>query len=103
MIYFKKQLELFPDDPTFEISWSRDVIGPRFMLIAHNDFVKATRSRDLANIERAWADVEAIAPVMKTGIGRRVKLFSPLIRFLYQNRLYRRARRLAQYAVYPKV
>src|ERR1700730_9940044 len=92
MIYFKKQLELFPDDSVFEISWSRDVIGPRFMLLAHNDFVKATRSRDLANIERAWADVEAIAPVMKTGIGRRVRRFSPLIRLLYQNRLYCRAR-----------
>jgi glycosyltransferase involved in cell wall biosynthesis len=99
MIYFKKQLELFPDDPVFEISWSRDVIGPRFMLLAHNDFVKATRSHDLANIERAWADVEAIAPVMKTGISRRVRRFSPLIRLLYQNRLYRRARRLAEYAV----
>ena len=99
MIYFKKQLELFPDDPVFEISWSRDVIGPRFMLLAHNDFVKATRSRDLTNIERAWADVEGIAPIMKTRTGRRVRRLSPLIRLLYQNRLYRRARRLAQYAI----
>ena len=99
MIYFRKQLESFPDDPAFEISWSRDVIGPRFMLLAHNDFVKATRSGDLTYIERAWSDVEAIAPVLKTRIGRRVRRFSPLIRFLYQNRLFGRARRLANYAV----
>ena len=100
MIYFKKQLELYPDVPILELSWSRDVIGPRFMRLAHNDFVRATRARDLTTIERAWADVEEIAPVMKRGTRRRVRLVSPIVRFLYRNRLYRRARRLAQYAIF---
>ena len=31
MIYFKKQLELYPDDPAIDLNWSREVIGPRFM------------------------------------------------------------------------
>jgi len=100
MIYFKKQLELYPDVPILELSWSRDVIGPRFMRLAHNDFVRATRARDLTTIEGAWADVEEIAPVMKRGTRRRVRLVSPIVRFLYRNRLYRRARRLAQYAIF---
>jgi glycosyltransferase involved in cell wall biosynthesis len=98
MIYFRKHLELHPYDPAFELHWGRDIIGPRFMRLAHNDFVKATRSRDLAEIERAWADVEEIAPVMKIGTRRRVRLISPMVRFLYRNRLYRRARLLARYA-----
>ena len=98
MIYFKKHLELHPYDPAFELHWGRDIIGPRFMRLAHNDFDIATRSRDLAKIERAWADVETIAPVLKTGTRRRVQLISPMVRFLYRNRLYRRARLLARYA-----
>jgi glycosyltransferase involved in cell wall biosynthesis len=98
MIYFKKHLELYPDDPALDLHWSRDAIGPRFMRLFYNDFVKATRSRDLAKIERAWADVEEIAPVMKIGTRRRVRLISPMVRFLCRNRLYRRARLLARYA-----
>ncbi len=98
MIYFRKQIEAYPYDPAFELHWARDIIGPRFMKIAHNDFIIATRSRDLAKIERAWADVEEIAPVMKIGTRRRVRLISPMVRFLYRNRLYRRARLLARYA-----
>ena len=99
MIYFKKQVELFPDDPVIGLSWSRDVIGPRFMRLAHNDFVIATRTRDLANIERAWSEVEEIAAVMKRGTRRRMGLASPVVRLLYRNRLFRRARRVANYAL----
>jgi hypothetical protein len=99
MIYFRKQVGLFPDDPVFGISWSRDVIGPRFMRLAHNDFVIATKTRDLANIERAWSEVEEIAAVLKRGTRRRMGLVSPVVRLLYRNRLFRRARRVANYAL----
>lgn len=98
MIYFRKQIELYPYDPVLILHWGRDIIGPRFMKLAHNDFVLATRSRDLEKIERAWSDVEEIAPILKTGTRRRVRLISPMVRFLYRNRLYRRARLLAGYA-----
>ena len=98
MIYFEKQLELYPDDPALDLNWSRDVIGPRFMKLAHNDFVQATRFRDLAKIERAWADVETVAGVMRAGTRRRLRFISPIVRFLYQNGLRRRARLLSQYA-----
>jgi glycosyltransferase involved in cell wall biosynthesis len=98
MIYFRKQIESYPYDPVLTVHWSRDIIGPRFMRLAHNDFVLATRTRDLTKIERAWSDVEEIAPVMKTGTYRRVRLISPMVRFLYRKRLYRRARLLARYA-----
>jgi glycosyltransferase involved in cell wall biosynthesis len=98
MIYFKKHVEAYPYDPAVDTHWSRDVIGPRFMRLAYNDFVQATRSRDLAKIERAWADVETIGGVMREGTQRRLRLLSPIVRFLYQNGLRRRARLLSRYA-----
>ena len=42
LIYFN--IEAYPDDPAFGVWWSRDVIGPRFMRIVFNEFVKATKS-----------------------------------------------------------
>jgi glycosyltransferase involved in cell wall biosynthesis len=98
IIYFKKHIESYPYDPAFDTHWSRDVIGPRFMRLAYDDFVQATRSRDLSKIERAWAEVEVVASVMRTGTRRRVRFISPIVRFLYQNGLRRRARLLSQYA-----
>ena len=98
MIYFKKHIESYPFDPAFDTHWSRDVIGPRFMRLAYNDFVQATRFHDLAKIERAWAEVEVISSVMRSGTRRRVRFISPFVRFLYQNGLRRRARLLSQYA-----
>jgi glycosyltransferase involved in cell wall biosynthesis len=98
MIYFQKQLELYPDDPEMGINWSREVIGPRFMKLVYNDLLQATRFRDVAKIERAWADVETVAGVMKESKQRRLRFLSPIVRFLYQNGLYGRARLVSQYA-----
>jgi glycosyltransferase involved in cell wall biosynthesis len=97
MIYFRKHVELHPYDPAFKLDWGRDIIGPRFMRLVYNDFIIATRARDLAKIERAWSDVEEIAPFMKIGTRRRVRFISPMVRFLYRNRFYRRARLVASY------
>jgi glycosyltransferase involved in cell wall biosynthesis len=97
MIYFRKHIELHPYDPAIALDWGRDIIGPRFMRLAYNDFILATRAKDLAKTERAWSDVEEIAPVMKIGTRRRVRLISPIVRFLYRKRLYRRARLVASY------
>jgi glycosyltransferase involved in cell wall biosynthesis len=97
MIYFRKHIELHPYDPAIALDWGRDIIGPRFMRLAYNDFILATRAKDPVKTERAWSDVEEIAPVMKIGTRRRVRLISPMVRFLYRNRLYRRARLVASY------
>jgi glycosyltransferase involved in cell wall biosynthesis len=97
MIYFRKHIQLYPYDAAVALDWSRDIIGPRFMRLAYNDFIQATRTRDLSKIESAWADVEEIAQVLKIGTRRRVRFISPIVRFLYQNRLYRRARLVSKY------
>ncbi len=98
MTYFKKQLELYPDDPGIDLNWSREVIGPRFMQLVYNDFVQTTRLRDVPKMDRAWTDVETVASVMKEGTRRRVRFLSPIVRFLYKNGLRRRARLLSRRA-----
>jgi glycosyltransferase involved in cell wall biosynthesis len=98
MIYFQKQLELYPDDPGIGMNWSRQVIGPRFMKLVYNDFVQATRFDDVAKIEGAWADVETVGGVIKESKRRRLRFLSPIVRFLYQNGLRRRARQVSQFA-----
>jgi len=100
MIYFKKQLELFPDDPIFGVLWSRDVIGPRFMGPAFGEFRKATKEgRDLSIVESSWAEVQEIAPVLKSRTRRRMRLVAPIVRLLCRNHFRGPARALARYAI----
>jgi glycosyltransferase involved in cell wall biosynthesis len=99
MIYFKKLLESYPDDPVIGLSWGHDVIAPRFMRIAYDQFKEATRSRDLSILESSWAEIQEIAPAMKPGIRRHMRRVAPVIPFLYRNNFGRTARRLARYAI----
>jgi glycosyltransferase involved in cell wall biosynthesis len=99
LIYFKKLLQLFPDDPDIEISWGRDVIGPRFMLTAYNEFEQATLNRDLPMLERSWSEIREIAPVMRARTRGRIGGITPIIPFLYRNHLTRFARVLVRRAI----
>jgi GT2 family glycosyltransferase len=99
LFYFKKQLQLFPDDPDVGLNWSRDVIGPRFMRTAYNQFEQATRNRDLPMLERSWSEIREIAPVMKSKTRRRIRRVTPIIPFLYRNRFTGLARALVRYAI----
>lgn len=103
LIYFKKQLELFPDDPDVGVIWSRDIIGPRFMRIAYEEFEQATRSGNLPVLERSWSDIREIAPVMKRRIQRRIRRIAPFVPFLYRNHLGGLARALARHAIGRKL
>lgn len=99
LIYFKKLLQLFPDDPDIEISWSREVIGPRFMITAYNEFKHATLNRDLPMLERSWSEIREIAPVMRSRTRRRIRGITPIIPFLYRHHLTRLARVLVRRAI----
>jgi glycosyltransferase involved in cell wall biosynthesis len=99
LFYFKKQLQLFPDDPDVGLNWSREVIGPRFMRIAYNQFEQAIRNQDLPMVERSWAEIREIAPVMKSRIRRRIRRITPVIPFLCRNRVTGLARTLVRHAI----
>ena len=83
MIYFRKLVEAFPDEPRLDLYPSRDCIGPRFFSLVRTDFIGGLRLRDRHRVERAWSDIQEIAPVMRKRTRRRMKLVAPLIRSLY--------------------
>ena len=98
LIYFKKQIELFQNEPAVNL-WPQKTIARRFMRIAFGEFIEASKSRDVPRVKRAWSDVKQIAPAIGHRTGRRAKLLSPLIERLYDGPLAGLARRLARYAI----
>lgn len=98
MIYFRKQIELFPNDPAVN-QWAHNAIARRFMKIVFTEFLAASRSHDVPRLERAWSDSKEIAPAMGRRTQRRVQLLSPLIERLYDGPLTGVARSLARYAI----
>jgi hypothetical protein len=99
MIYFKKLVDAFPDEPALGLWWRHNIIGPRFMEIAFHEFIRASRAGDTAALHRAWSEVKEIAPVMNRRTRQRVKRLSPLIERLSPTPLTGLARALARFAV----
>jgi hypothetical protein len=100
LIYFKKQIESFPDDPAFGVYWRRNIIGPRFMRLVCNEFVKATQSRESLALATSLAHMQEIAPIMNSRTRRRMKILAPIMGVLYRWRFYGLARSLARRAVH---
>jgi glycosyltransferase involved in cell wall biosynthesis len=99
MIYFKKLVDTFPDEPTLGLWWRHNIIGPRFMKLAFNEFIRASRDGDRAALDRAWSEIKEIAPVMNRRTRHRMRRFSPLIELLYPTFLIGMARSLVRYVV----
>ena len=85
MIYFHKLVEAFPDDPNLNLHWARDLIGPRFFSHVRTDFIDGMKHRNLRRMEQAWSDIQAIVPVMRKRMRRRMKVVAPLIGLLYRS------------------
>jgi len=99
MIYFKKLVDTFPDEPTLGLWWRHNILGPRFMKIAFNEFIRASRVGDRAALDGAWSEMKEIAPVMNRRTRHRMRRFSPLIELLYPTPLTGLARALARFAI----
>ena len=99
MIYFHKQAETFPDDPVLNLMWTRNVISKRFMRIVFDEYVQASRERDLPKLERTWSDVKAIVPKMSPRIQKRMKTYGPIIEALNSGPLAGIARAMARRAI----
>jgi glycosyltransferase involved in cell wall biosynthesis len=99
MIYFKKLADTFPDEPTLGLWWRHNIIGPRFMELAFNEFIRASRVGDRAALDRAWSEIKEIAPVMNRRTRHRMRRFSPLIELLYPTPLTGVARSLVRYVI----
>jgi glycosyltransferase involved in cell wall biosynthesis len=99
MIYFRKQVEAFPDDTVLDLMWTRDVIAPRFMKLVFTEFIQASRQRDFTKVERAWSDIKEIVPKMHHRTRKRMKIYSPIIERLNRRRMAGVARYLARRAI----
>lgn len=99
MIYFKKLVDTFPDDPTLGLWWCHNIIGPRFMRLAFNEFIRASRVGDKAALDHAWSEIKEIAPVINRRTRHRMRRLSPLIERLYPSPLTGVARALARFAI----
>ena len=103
MIYFKKQVDMFPDDVRLNYHWARDLIGPRFFKILFYEFVDGSRAHDLPRVERAWSDMKEVLPVMRRRVRRRVGLVGPLIDRFHRGRLQSLSRQVLRLALRRKI
>ena len=99
LVYFKKQIAAHPDDPGLGVFWTRDIIGPGFMRLVLNEFIKSTKSRDSIGLKASLANAQEIAPVMNGRTRRRVRRSAPLMRALCQAHFYGLALSLARQAM----
>lgn len=100
LIYFRKLIENFPNEPRLNLFWGRDFIGPRFFQIACNDFLQASKARDSEGLKRAWNDILEILPVLRKRTRVRVHMVRPLIELLYLSPLTGLARNLLRLATH---
>jgi glycosyltransferase involved in cell wall biosynthesis len=97
--YFKKQVAEHREDPGLSVFWVRDVIGPRFMRIVLNEFIKSTKNYDPVGMKASLADAREIAPIMNGRTRRRMRRSVPVMRVLCEAHLYGWARSLARRAL----
>ena len=100
MVYFRKLLEAYPDDPTLDFYWRRDVIAPRFMRLVAGNFLSNLRRRDFAAAEALWGDVMEVAAAAKPRVRWRVAAVAPIVSFLFRRRFAAVPKLLLRYAVH---
>lgn len=99
MIYYRKLVEMFPNEPRLHQFWVRDVIAPRFFYAIAGDFINGSRAGDAARMERTWSDLREIAPELPRRSRRRLRRVIPLVNLVYRGRFSNVARLLVRYAV----
>lgn len=97
MIYYRKLLELFPNQPRLHQYWIRDLVAPRFLRASVGDFIAGSRFGETPVMERAWTDILEIAPELPRRQRKRVRRVAPLVNLLYRGRFTGLARVLVRY------
>ena len=99
MIYFRKLVAAYPDEPRINQYWTRDVIGPRFLDELRGQFLQASRLRDLPRLDQAWSDIKEVLPVMHEQVRRRMQFIAPLIELVHRSPFGSIARELLRFGV----
>jgi glycosyltransferase involved in cell wall biosynthesis len=80
MVYLKKLLLEFPDEPDRGLYWSRDFLLPRFFPMLLRQFRYAVRARDQELISKSLADLEFASRYHTRKVRRAMVLLTPLLR-----------------------
>lgn len=66
MIYARKLLATFPDEPWHDASWARDAIIPRFLRTTTNEYHRRLRLGDVTGNGRLLADIKELVEYLPT-------------------------------------
>ncbi|MBN8929605.1 MAG: glycosyltransferase family 2 protein [Rhodospirillales bacterium] len=80
MIYVRKLLEMFPDQPDREFYYSRDAIAPRFLPWLVREYMMALRRGDTATALSAAEDLRFVAHYHRPRVRATVEMLTPILR-----------------------
>ncbi|MBN8904322.1 MAG: glycosyltransferase family 2 protein, partial [Rhodospirillales bacterium] len=80
MVYVRKLLAAFPDQPDREFYYSRDAIAPRFLPWMVREYRMALRQGDPVQVQRAFDDLWFLAQYHRPRVRGMVKLLAPVLR-----------------------
>ena len=80
MIYFRKLVDMCPDDPARERFLARDFLAPRFFPWLMREYTNALRRGDRGAIRQACDDLAFAASVHKPKVRRMMRMLLPVMR-----------------------
>jgi glycosyltransferase involved in cell wall biosynthesis len=81
MLYLRKLLAEFPDDPARSRFWSRDVLLPRFFPSVVGEFTNAVQRGDRSLIRTSLEDLRFVVSFHNRRVRAAMRLLLPFIRF----------------------
>ena len=96
LIYFRKLVEAFPDEPLVNKYWVRNAIAPRFFNILMGELQEAGRLRDRSQFVRAWNDLREVVPQMRRSTRKRYRHRAFFVDLSLRLGLLRRASKIAK-------
>lgn len=79
LIYFRKLIATFPNDPAAGLHWTTDVIAPRFFQQFVGDFMLGCRQRDVERLRQSWSALKEISKYRPRKTKRYMRLVRPLV------------------------
>lgn len=99
MVYFRKLVETFPDEPDLGQFWARDIIAPRFARTLAAEFLRASRSGQAGLMAQVLSNLHEVAGLLRGSRRARIALACPLASVLSRGPLTGLSRSLVRRAV----
>jgi glycosyltransferase involved in cell wall biosynthesis len=80
MVYFRKLLAEFPDEPLRDLFYARDILAPRFFPWIVREYTRALQGGNDAAVARAAANLQFAARLHRTGVRLIITTLFPVLR-----------------------